>query len=113
MRGDAASAQRVLLCAEANWSSGFKPATCQGTVLRASGQAALGLESSSNYPADLQRDLTATGHERNASHPAARPGCAELLAHIAVCEHLPSGSKERRSQGHMIPGGAPQWNALQ
>src|SRR5207247_4086330 len=46
----------------ANWSSGFMPATYQGTVFRASGQPILNLDSASGMPPDMQRDLIRTAN---------------------------------------------------
>ncbi|MFN0126582.1 MAG: DUF1501 domain-containing protein [Verrucomicrobiales bacterium] len=71
---------------EANWSSGFMPATYQGTVLRSTGQAVLDLDSSSDYPADMQRDLISTANDFNSAHLAAHPGYSELQARIASYE---------------------------
>lgn len=70
----------------ANWSSGFMPAAYQGTVLRSSGQPVLDLDSSSHYPAGMQRDLISTANDLNAAHLAAHPGYSELQARIASYE---------------------------
>ncbi|HEX2747822.1 MAG TPA: DUF1501 domain-containing protein [Verrucomicrobiales bacterium] len=70
----------------ANWSSGFMPAAYQGTVLRSSGQPVLDLDSVSEYPAPVQRDLTGTVNLLNAEHLAAHPGYSELQARIASYE---------------------------
>src|SRR5262245_19431957 len=58
----------------ANWSSGFMPATYQGTVFRAAGQPILNLDSASGLDAEMQRDLIKTGNEFNAGHLAKHPG---------------------------------------
>jgi hypothetical protein len=70
----------------ANWSSGFMPATYQGTVFRSSGQPILNLDSASDYPPEMQRDLITTANALNAEHLAAHPGYSELQARIASYE---------------------------
>jgi hypothetical protein len=70
----------------ANWSSGFMPATYQGTVFRAAGQPILNLDSASGLDSEMQRDLIETGNEFNASHLAKHPGYSELSARIASYE---------------------------
>src|SRR6185436_10587696 len=46
----------------ANWSSGFMPATHQGTVFRASGQPILNLQPASGLTSVMQRDLISTAN---------------------------------------------------
>ena len=70
----------------ANWSSGFMPATYQGTVFRASGQPILNLDSASGMTASMQRDLITTANVLNATHLAKHPGYSELQARIASYE---------------------------
>jgi len=70
----------------ANWSSGFMPAAYQGTVFRSSGQPILNLDSASDYPPEMQRDLIATANALNAEHLAEHPGYSELQARIASYE---------------------------
>ena len=62
------------------------PAARQGTVLRSSGQPILDLDSSSDYQAQMQRDLIDTANRLNAEHLAAHPGYTELQARIASYE---------------------------
>src|SRR6266700_5684244 len=46
----------------ANWSSGFMPATFQGTVFRATGQPILHLDSAADLTPGMQRDLISTAN---------------------------------------------------
>jgi len=70
----------------ANWSSGFMPATFQGTVFRASGQPILNLDSASGLTPEMQRDLISTANALNAGHLAKHAGYSELQARIASYE---------------------------
>src|ERR1044072_4684980 len=70
----------------ANWSSGFMPAAHQGTILRASGQPILNLETPPGYTSEIQRDLIDTANALNAEHLARHPGYSELQARIASYE---------------------------
>ncbi|HXI49925.1 MAG TPA: DUF1501 domain-containing protein [Candidatus Saccharimonadales bacterium] len=70
----------------ANWSSGFMPATFQGTVFRASGQPILNLDSASGMEPERQRQLIQTANALNAEHLARHPGHSELQARIASYE---------------------------
>jgi hypothetical protein len=70
----------------ANWSSGFMPATHQGTVFRASGQPILNLEAPPGYTPEIQRDLIESANMLNAEHLANHPGYSELQARIASYE---------------------------
>jgi hypothetical protein len=70
----------------ANWSSGFMPATHQGTVFRASGQPILNLQPTSGLTSAMQRDLIGTANALNAEHLVAHPGYSELQARIANYE---------------------------
>ncbi|HEV8544188.1 MAG TPA: DUF1501 domain-containing protein [Verrucomicrobiae bacterium] len=70
----------------ANWSSGFMPATHQGTVFRASGQPILDLETPRLYTPEIERDLIETVNELNRAHLAQHPGYSELQARIASYE---------------------------
>jgi len=69
-----------------NWSSGFMPASYQGTVFRASGQPILNLGSSQGTTTSMQRDLIDTINRMNREHLASRPGYSELDARIASYE---------------------------
>jgi hypothetical protein len=70
----------------ANWSSGFMPASFQGTVFRSSGQPILNLSDTSGATPEMQRDLISTANELNSLHLAAHPGYSELQARIASYE---------------------------
>ena len=70
----------------ANWSGGFMPAAYQGTVLRASGQPILNLDSASGQTPAMQRDLILSANALNAEHLAQHPGYSELQARIASYE---------------------------
>ena len=70
----------------ANWSSGFMPATFQGTVFRATGQPILNLDSASGLPPEMQHELITTANALNAEHLARHPGYSELQARIASYE---------------------------
>src|SRR5205085_3422349 len=54
----------------ANWSSGFMPATHQGTVFRSSGQPILNLDPAYGYTPQIQRDLIDAANALNAEHLA-------------------------------------------
>jgi hypothetical protein len=69
-----------------NWSSGFMPASYQGTVFRATGQPILNLSGTSGDTAPMQRDQIDTINALNAAHLADRPGYSELQARIASYE---------------------------
>ena len=69
-----------------NWSSGFMPATYQGTLFRPQGAPILDLECPEEIGRDGQRrelDLLAA---LNGDHLLARPGGAELAARVASYE---------------------------
>ena len=69
-----------------NWSSGFMPATYQGTLFRASGTPILDLNPGAGVSPDGQRadlDLLA---QMNGEHLRAHPGDSELEARIASYE---------------------------
>ena len=70
----------------ANWSSGFMPATYQGTVFRSSGQPILNLSPQSGMTSRMQRDQIDTLNALNANHMANRPGYSDLQARIASYE---------------------------
>jgi len=70
----------------ANWSSGFMPATFQGTVFRGTGQPILNLEPAAGRTAAMQRELIDAANALNAEHLARHPGYSELQARIASYE---------------------------
>src|SRR5437867_1772547 len=70
----------------ANWSSGFMPATYQGTVFRAAGQPILNLDCASGLTPGMQRDLIHTANALNHAHLVGHPGYSELQARIASYE---------------------------
>ena len=70
----------------ANWSSGFMPASYQGTTLRSRGEPVLDLTSKSGMSPEVQRDAFRTLHSLNAAHLQDHPGYSELNARIASYE---------------------------
>jgi hypothetical protein len=69
-----------------NWSSGYMPASYQGTVLRPAGQPILDLKPPEGIsPASQRRTLDAL-RASNEEHEAARPGNSALAARIASYE---------------------------
>ena len=69
-----------------NWSSGFMPATYQGTVLRSGGPPILDLAPPAGMSAAAQRRLLDDLREANAEHLLARGDNSELAARIASYE---------------------------
>ncbi|MEZ6139963.1 MAG: DUF1501 domain-containing protein [Zavarzinella sp.] len=70
-----------------NWSSGYMPATYQGTVLRATENPILDLKPSSNIPPAAQRALLDRLREKNEAHlQSGRADNSELQARIASYE---------------------------
>ena len=70
----------------ANWSSGFMPATYQGTHLRSKGEPILDLAPKAKLTRQMQRSQIDTLNALNAEHLASRPGYSELQARIASYE---------------------------
>ena len=70
----------------ANWSSGFMPASYQGTHLRSKGEPILDLSPNVKTTRRAQRDLIDTLAKLNARHMLERPGYSELPARIASYE---------------------------
>jgi hypothetical protein len=69
-----------------NWSSGFMPATFQGTVFRSSGTPILDLSPGADVsPAEQRASLDLLG-KLNAEHARLNPGDSELEARIAAYE---------------------------
>ena len=69
-----------------NWSSGYMPATYQGTLLRSKGAPILDLSLPDGVSKSLQRDLLDSLYAANAAHLALRPDQSDLAARISSYE---------------------------
>ncbi len=69
-----------------NWSSGYMPASLQGTVLRAKGAPLLDLEAPEGVSRELQRELIDAINENNEAHLQQRASNSELAARIRSYE---------------------------
>lgn len=69
-----------------NWSSGFMPATYQGTLFRPVGEPVLDLRGPENLGRDAQREQLDLLGQLNEHHLSQRPGAAELTARMASYE---------------------------
>ncbi|MCG6157788.1 DUF1501 domain-containing protein [Rubinisphaera margarita] len=69
-----------------NWTSGFMPASYQGTVLNSQGPPILDLNRPDGMPEPVQREILDALNETNSRHLAARPNQSELSARIASYE---------------------------
>ena len=69
-----------------NWSSGYMPATYQGTTFRPKGTPILNLSPRDGVPRAAQRAVIDAINDRNAGHAAARPDRDDLAARIASYE---------------------------
>lgn len=69
-----------------NWSSGYMPATYQGTVLRSKGSPIHDLQPPAEVGRTVQREMLDTLGRLNARHLAARPDNHDLAARIASYE---------------------------
>lgn len=69
-----------------NWSSGFMPATYQGTTFRTQGAPILDLKPRDGMTRAAQRELLDTLHAQNVEHASIRPGNSDLQARIASYE---------------------------
>lgn len=69
-----------------NWSSGYMPATYQGTVLRSKGAPILDLDLSDGMTRPLERELLDALRAENEAHLAARSDNSDLAARIAAYE---------------------------
>ena len=65
-----------------NWSSGYMPATYQGTILRSKGAPIIDLNSPEGPSRAMQRELLDALNEVNSSHAASRKDNSELAARI-------------------------------
>ncbi|MFP6885090.1 MAG: DUF1501 domain-containing protein, partial [Roseibacillus sp.] len=69
-----------------NWSSGFMPATYQGTLFRPTGSPVLDLKGPAHLDREVQRNQLDFLSELNAGHLKDRPGGSELAARIQAYE---------------------------
>jgi hypothetical protein len=69
-----------------NWSSGYMPASFQGTILRSAGAPVLNLQRTEGMSQAAQRRLLDTLHDYNAEHQAPRADNSHLAARIASYE---------------------------
>ncbi len=69
-----------------NWSSGYMPATYQGTVVRSTGTPILDLKRPAKMSDEVQRALLNQLRSNNERHAAANPGNPDLMARIASYE---------------------------
>ncbi len=69
-----------------NWSSGYMPASYQGTILRSAGAPVLDLKRPDGMSESVQRRLLDTLHDYNAEHQAPRADNSNLTARIASYE---------------------------
>jgi uncharacterized protein (DUF1501 family) len=65
-----------------NWSSGYMPATYQGTILRSKGAPIIDLNSPEGTSRAMQRELLDALNDVNTSHAASRKDNSELAARI-------------------------------
>ncbi|MEN9675359.1 MAG: hypothetical protein RIS76_1255 [Verrucomicrobiota bacterium] len=69
-----------------NWSSGYMPASYQGTVLRSAGDPILDLQRPAELTGSMQRQVLDSLREYNAEHAALHPDNSNLAARIASYE---------------------------
>lgn len=69
-----------------NWSSGYMPASYQGTVLRSAGDPILDLQRPAMVTGPMQRQMLDTLRDYNAEHAALHPDNSNLAARIASFE---------------------------
>jgi hypothetical protein len=69
-----------------NWSSGYMPASFQGTILRSTGVPVLDLERPEGLSEEQQRTLLDALHDANAGHLGPRSDNSNLAARIASYE---------------------------
>ncbi|HEY2841637.1 MAG TPA: DUF1501 domain-containing protein, partial [Pirellulales bacterium] len=69
-----------------NWSSGYMPATYQGTLMRSKGAPIVDLNLPEGMTQPVQRELLDALHEANAEHLAKRVDNSNLAARIASYE---------------------------
>ena len=69
-----------------NWSSGYMPATYQGTIMRSKGAAVIDLNLPAGMTREMQRELLDSLQHENHQHLAARSENSELAARVASYE---------------------------
>jgi hypothetical protein len=69
-----------------NWSSGYMPASYQGTILRTRGAPILDLQPPPGTSRELQRDLIDTIYHANQEHALTRNANSDLAARVASYE---------------------------
>ncbi len=69
-----------------NWSSGYMPATYQGTIMRSKGAPIIDLNLPAGTTRDMQRELLDALREANSDHLATRGDNSELAARISSYE---------------------------
>jgi hypothetical protein len=69
-----------------NWSSGYMPASFQGTIFRTQGNPILDLKPREGVTRAQQRTILDALHEQNTEHAAAQGNRSELLSRIASYE---------------------------
>lgn len=69
-----------------NWSSGYMPATYQGTLLRSKGEPILDLAPPDDMPLEAQRAMLDALRDANTAHLLSRGDNSELAARIASYE---------------------------
>lgn len=69
-----------------NWSSGYMPATYQGTIMRSKGAAVIDLNLPEGMTKDMQRELLDSLQIENQQHFASRNENSELAARISSYE---------------------------
>ncbi len=69
-----------------NWSSGYMPASYQGTIFRTQGAPILDLKSREGVSRELQRELLDALKTQNQDHAALRAGNSDLMSRISSYE---------------------------
>lgn len=69
-----------------NWSSGYMPASFQGTIFRTQGTPILDLKARDGVSRELQRELLDALKDQNVEHALARGNRSELVSRIASYE---------------------------
>ncbi|MCY2999785.1 MAG: DUF1501 domain-containing protein [Planctomycetota bacterium] len=69
-----------------NWSSGYMPASFQGSIFRTQGTPILDLKSQDGVSRNLQRDLLNSINEQNTLHAKQRGDRSDLLSRISTYE---------------------------
>lgn len=69
-----------------NWSSGYMPASYQGTIFRSQGTPILDLKAREGVTRSQQRVILDAIHEQNSEHAATRCSRSELLSRISSYE---------------------------